>query len=125
MSSSLIPEKPLVVSPSLAATIGLEEAVMLSLLNDVALGRPQPNAPLDLDEGQLTRLLPFWNDYDIQRISRNLRDQGIISLTTAPYQGSRRLTLTPSDGVQTPVPSRPSRPPDPTTTTPRRAHPIP
>ena len=122
MSSSLIPEKPLVVSPSLAATIGLEEAVMLSLLNDVALGRPQPNAPLDLDEGQLTRLLPFWNDYDIQRISRNLRDQGIISLTSAPYQESRRLTLTFSEGVQTPVPSRPSRAPGPTRAAPGSAN---
>jgi hypothetical protein len=34
MPSSLIPEKPLVISPSLAATIGLEEAVMLQGLHD-------------------------------------------------------------------------------------------
>src|SRR5690554_1363702 len=109
MSSSLIPEKPLVVSPSLAATIGLDEAVMLSLLNDIALCQAQPNVPLDLDESQVSRLLPFWNDYDIQRISRNLHDQGIIALSSAPYQESRRLTLTFSGGAQAAAPARPRR----------------
>ena len=33
MTSTLIPERPLLVSPSLAATIGLEEATMLSVLD--------------------------------------------------------------------------------------------
>ena len=32
--SSLIPERPLHISPSLATTIGLEEAVLLQVLND-------------------------------------------------------------------------------------------
>ena len=31
---SLIPEKPIVISPSLAATLGLEEAVLLQLLQE-------------------------------------------------------------------------------------------
>ncbi|MDQ2076491.1 DnaT-like ssDNA-binding domain-containing protein [Marinimicrobium sp. ABcell2] len=100
MTSSLISEKPLVVSPSLAATIGLEEAVMLSVLNEVALYRSRPSAPLDLDEALVKRLLPFWSDYDIQRISKNLRDQGIILLSSAPFQESRRLTLTFNERAQ-------------------------
>ena len=38
--SSLLPERPLVVSPTLAATIGLEEAVMLQSLAEVISHRP-------------------------------------------------------------------------------------
>ena len=34
MKSSLITERPLLVSPTLAATIGLEEAVMLQALSE-------------------------------------------------------------------------------------------
>ncbi|PCH61941.1 MAG: hypothetical protein COC19_03605, partial [SAR86 cluster bacterium] len=32
MTSSLVPERPLIISPTLASTIGLEEAVMLHVL---------------------------------------------------------------------------------------------
>jgi polyhydroxyalkanoate synthesis regulator phasin len=98
MKSSLIPEKPLCISPSLATTIGLEEACMLSLLSEVAThqqaqhrnGRPW----LELDEAHVVRLMPFWTDYDVERISRNLRDKGVILLSTAPYTGSRKLCFT-------------------------------
>ena len=89
MSSSLIPERPLLVSPSLAATIGLEEACMLSLLGDMAAYRPLAARDgkewLDLDEAMATLAMPFWSPQDIQRISRNLRDQGIIFLASAPF----------------------------------------
>ena len=97
MSSSLIPERPMLVSPSLAATIGLEEACMLSLLNDVAALRPlvarDGQKWLDIDEQLVTQAMPFWSEQDIQRISKNLRDQGIILLASAPYVESRRLTI--------------------------------
>src|SRR5690606_38725580 len=95
--SSLIPEKPLCISPSLAATIGLEEACMLSLLNEVATYQQtrfhDGHQWLDLDENRISRLMPFWTDYDIERISRNLKDKGIILLSSAPYTGSRSLSL--------------------------------
>lgn len=95
--SSLIPERPLLVSPSLAATIGLEEACMLSLLSDMAAYRP-PIARdgqrwLDVDEDTIMSAMPFWSPLDIQRISKNLRDQGIILLASAPFCESHRLTL--------------------------------
>lgn len=97
MSSSLIPEKPLLVSPSLAATIGLEEACMLSLLSDIASYRPLTAREgvnwLEMDEALINRSMPFWSDYDIQRISKNLRDKGIILLASAPFVESRRLTI--------------------------------
>ena len=97
MSSSLIPERPLLISPSLAATIGLEEACMLSILGDMAAYLPLTPANgrqwLDVDAGWVTRLMPFWTDHDIQRVSRSLKDKGIILLASAPYTESQRLTL--------------------------------
>jgi len=102
MSSSLIPERPLLVSPSLAATIGLEEACMLSLLSDMAAWRSLTHRDgqqwLELDEAQVERAMPFWNDYDVQRISKNLRDKGIILLASAPYVESRRLHIAFNEG---------------------------
>ena len=93
----MIPEKPLLISPSLAATIGLEEACMLSLLSDIAAYRPALVRDgvnwLDMDEALVSRAMPFWSDYDIQRISKNLRDKGIILLASAPFVASRHLTI--------------------------------
>lgn len=97
MSSSLVPEKPLLVSPSLAATIGLEEATMLAVLNDLADHRPgelrQGYCWRSLDEQVLGKYLPFWTAHDIQRISKSLRDKGIIFLESAPFTQSRELTF--------------------------------
>lgn len=102
MSTSLIPERPLLVSPSLAATIGLEEACMLSLLSDMAAFRPLVTQDgqhwLDVDETLVVRTMPFWSPQDIQRISKNLRDQGIILLASAPFTESHRLIIAFNDG---------------------------
>lgn len=105
MASTLINERPLLVSPSLAATIGLEEACMLSALSDFASfqGAVDPNNHwYRLDETWVNRLMPFWNEYDIQRISKNLRDQGIIQLGSAPFVSSREL-LVAFDLAQAPL----------------------
>lgn len=97
MSSSLINERPLLVSPSLAATIGLEEACMLSLLSDMAAWRPmvqqQGHEWLELDEEVIERGMPFWSVQDIQRISKSLRDKGVILLGSAPFAESRKLLI--------------------------------
>ncbi len=37
MSSNLIPERPLLISPTLASTIGLDEAVMLHVISEMQL----------------------------------------------------------------------------------------
>jgi len=114
MSSSLIPERPLLVSPSLAATIGLEEACMLSLLSDMAAYLPliarDGQQWLDIGQGLVERTMPFWSAQDIQRISKNLRDQGIILLASSPYLESRRLTLAFNEGARANKPSEPSKP---------------
>jgi hypothetical protein len=105
MTSSLIPERPLLVSPSLAATIGLEEACMLSILGDLATFLPLTQANgrqwLDVDANWVGRMMPFWTDHDIQRISRNLKDKGIILLASAPYNESQRLVLSLDTAAQT------------------------
>lgn len=106
MTSSLIPEKPLLVTPSLAATIGLEEAVMLSVLSESALYTD--SQALDMDSSQLARRLPFWAAADIQRIATSLHDKGIINLTGAPFTVSGRLTLSLAAGV---LPGAPEPPP--------------
>lgn len=114
MSSSLIPERPLLISPSLAATIGLEEACMLSILGDMAAWLPLTPANgkqwLDVDASWIARLMPFWNDHDIQRISRSLKDKGIILLVSAPYTESQRLTLAFDDAGSAPVTAQPIPP---------------
>lgn len=113
MSSSLIPERPLLISPSLAATIGLEEACMLGILADLANFLPLMTANgrewLEVDEQWATRLMPFWTDYDIQRISRCLHEKGIVQLASAPFMESRRLTLT-FDTTTSPQPGTPLAP---------------
>ena len=93
--SSLIPEKPLLISPSLAATIGLEEAAMLSVLDELASHRATESfngyAWLALDEATVARHFPFWTDHDIQRIGKNLSDKGVILLRSAPFVASREF----------------------------------
>ncbi len=85
--SSLIPERQIVISPALATTIGLEEAILLQALNDLSSFR-QPSRKeaflwFNISTMELNKLLPFWSDSDLQRISKNLHDKGII-LVQAP-----------------------------------------
>jgi hypothetical protein len=93
--SSLIPERPLLVFPSLAATIGLEEAVLLSLLDELSAHKTGTESRgyrwYTLSEQELNKHMPFWDDLDIQRVSQRLRDLGIILLLSAPYGQSQEL----------------------------------
>jgi hypothetical protein len=92
MVSSLIPERPIVISPTLAATIGLDEAVMLQVLHDVAqLGARAPGPWREIAKEDLLRLLPFWTEQECQRVSASLRDKGVLLITSAPLDQSDRL----------------------------------
>ena len=95
MASSLIPEKPIQVSPSLAATIGLEEATMLSILDELVSHRELLRRDgyywLHLEQDSLNQHMPFWTDHDIQRISKSLRDKGVIRLNSEPFSASQTL----------------------------------
>jgi len=92
MASSLFPERPLVISPTLAATIGLEEAVMLALLHDAAQFCARPGQRWhEIDKQELLRLLPFWTERDCQRVSASLRDKGVLVLDSPPLEQSHCL----------------------------------
>ncbi|WP_347331463.1 DnaT-like ssDNA-binding domain-containing protein [Marinimicrobium locisalis] len=122
MTSSLISEKPLLFSPSLAATIGLEEAILLSALNDIAHYLPgqyrQGQRWHRLDSSQLEHLLPFWSALDLQRVSKSLRDKGIILIDSPPYSESQQLHFAFNEsgqesGAHSPQPSSATQPPPP------------
>ncbi|MDO3387365.1 DnaT-like ssDNA-binding domain-containing protein [Gilvimarinus sp. SDUM040013] len=108
MESSLIPEQPLLISPSLAATIGLEEAILLAVLSDAALH--QVGTAYHLNRQQIQRRLPFWSDADVQRISKNLQEKGIVTLTGAPYLQSQSIAWCFSEGVLATEPSSAATP---------------
>ena len=79
---SLVPEKSIVISPSLAATIGLEETVLLQLLKECQCHRmAERRGQFDwvaIDCQQLQQLTPFWHNNDLQRLTRSLCDKGIL-----------------------------------------------
>ena len=70
---------------------------MLSLFSDMAAWRPlvvrDGHEWLELDEATIARAMPFWSAQDIQRISKNLRDKGVILLGSAPFTESRWLCI--------------------------------
>jgi len=84
MSSSLIPERPLLISPTLAATIGLEEAVMLHVISELMLrlgvNHDQGLDWVTLGLKDLSEALPFWNLADIKRIQDSLLAKGLIQV---------------------------------------------
>ena len=87
----LIAEKSLVFSPALAATIGLEEAVLLAWLNDVSL--LQGGARYQLNNDQLRQALPFWDDQKIRLVVRNLHEKGLIQLLGGLFPDSPELNF--------------------------------
>lgn len=106
--SPWVPEKPLVVSPQLAVQLGLEEAVMLSLLNDAARFLPHQQIKtqrwFQLTEAEAVQLMPFWQPQDIQRISSHLRAKGVLQVASSPYVHSRILKFSLQASVL-PVPN--------------------
>lgn len=87
MTSSLLPERPLVISPTLASTIGLEEAVMLQLLAELIDHRPaqqlsaRPNLVFaSFSDQDLQDAFPFWAAIDIKRVQGNLQSLGLIAV---------------------------------------------
>jgi hypothetical protein len=90
MYSSLLTERPLLISPTLAATIGLEEAVMLQGLSELISFRPAIKNPrrtdlnwIELTEQELLDAFPFWATIDIKRVQTSLQNLGLIVLDQA------------------------------------------
>ncbi len=104
MESSLVPERQLVFSAGLAATIGLEEAILLQHLHGL-FQHHQPqirdnHAWLAVSREYLLSSLPFWNAVDLHRISRSLVDNGVILVDSPPLHSSERLVFALNEPVR-------------------------
>ena len=86
---SLIPEKSIVFSPTLAATLGLEEAILLQLLQECVTHSEQLTSSgfswTSVSGSRLLELSPFWNEQDIQRLSASLHEKVFYLLVAAPF----------------------------------------
>lgn len=114
--TSLIRERMLIFSPALAATIGLEEAILLHLLHDVAATQPARRSQpwFEVEMALLEQLLPFWHRDDLQRVAKNLADKGVLQLGSAipaerlmfAFDEPTRQTAEPAPARPEPVPAR-------------------
>ncbi len=121
--SSLIPERQLLICPALAATIGLEEALLLQLLKDVCQLRPA-RAWQELSAQELALLLPFWSATDCHRVAHSLQEKGILTLGRSNQQ-SLRFSLDSSSGGDQATTTANSPPIQANTADQRRAKPLP
>jgi len=101
---SLIPERQLQFSPVLAATIGLEEAILLQHLQQL-FDHHTPElrrgyAWLHIKRDFLLRTLPFWGTEDLHRIIRSLADKGVLLLDSAPLLTSEHLVFAVNEPVR-------------------------
>lgn len=121
--ASIVPEQPLAFSPGLAATIGLEEAILLQQLGALFAHRHPRHSDgfawLAVERDFLLRHLPFWTAADLQRISRSLADMGVILLQSPPLHSHGELVFALNEPLQQPLPVR--HPLDPPPAAPRRS----
>ena len=108
---SLIPEKPITISPTLAATIGLEESVLLQLLQECrSHGTPEQNQGFEwftVASEKLLSLAPFWREDDILRLSAGLHEKGLLLIGGAPFSSQRDFRFAFNDGVATSISQSP------------------
>jgi hypothetical protein len=109
---SLLPERQLLFSPLLAATIGLEEAILLQQLQQVFEHRSPERqggyAWFTVERAFLLRTLPFWTVEDLHRISRNLVDKGVLLIATPPLLTAEQLTFAVNEPAPSPSSVTPS-----------------
>jgi hypothetical protein len=95
----------LVFSPALAATIGLEEAILLYQLHDLGATRTDArDGWCRVDTETLERLLPFWSATELQRIAASLADKGIVQIELALRAGQGAQWSFNLSGDSTPAP---------------------
>lgn len=79
----LIADKVWSFSSTLAATIGLEEAIALTWLNDIAL--TSGGHQWHVNNSQIRQAFVFWDDHKIRLVLRNLHEKGLIQLVSPLY----------------------------------------
>ena len=106
-------EHHITFASSLAATLGLNEAVLLQVLNDIRQHNPAPsNDWMSITAQQLQSLLPFWSFQQIEQIADNLMAQGVIS--KLPTDGQLMVKL------DAPAPQQVKKPPTPAAAAPTK-----
>ena len=92
---SLIPEKMLTISIPLAATIGLEETVLLQALNELLYHNEKESNDghywTTVNINQLQKITPFWEIQILQRLIYSLRDKGVLLIASSPLLESNEL----------------------------------
>ncbi|EAR08910.1 DnaT-like ssDNA-binding domain-containing protein [Reinekea blandensis] len=105
-------EKLLQVSPTLAQTLGLEEALVVQLLQEIEA--IQCRQPIQFSQSHRSRFLPFWSDTQFRSVLKRLQAQGVIRVSgESPWLIALEL---PTDApVSTPRAAdiRPTPPPPP------------
>ncbi|MBT4518537.1 MAG: hypothetical protein HOC23_00915 [Halieaceae bacterium] len=106
--SSIVPERQLVFSGGLAATIGLEEAILLQHLQAL-FDHHDPQiqggfAWLAVERDFLLHSLPFWGAVDLHRITRSLVDKGVLLVESPPLHTAERLVFALNESVDTSPP---------------------
>lgn len=96
----LLTETSIPVSVTLAATIGLNEAVLLTVINQVALGQSAQH--IRIPRELLRQLLPFWDDVTIRQTLTSLFEKGLLILRGAMYPESQELILAFSNSYSEP-----------------------
>jgi hypothetical protein len=108
--SNVIPERPILISPTLAATIGLEEAVLLHLLSEWNWRRP--GQPLILDSHWQQEAVPFWTQQKFICILNSLIQLGMVEeSSTISSSPQVRLTCGSDKNPSTSIPQLPTRQP--------------
>jgi hypothetical protein len=111
MTTSLIPERPLLISPTLAATIGLDEAVLLHVISELLLTHAphyrQQRRWVELNADTLARALPFWQPSDIRRVQRSLQDLGLLLVEPAAHAQAMLYAINQPDPQSPAAPAVP------------------
>ena len=115
--SSLVPERQLVFSPGLAATIGLEEAILLQHLqaqSDQQVASTRDGfAWLSVERDYLLRSLPFWSAIDLHRVSRSLVEKGVILIDSPPLHSEEKLVFALNEPIRQKPAAQVTTPPAP------------
>ena len=92
---SLIPEKPITFSPTLAATLGLEEAILLQILQECRAHYDSVDSSgfawTSIPGHKLLELTPFWNEQDIRRLTASLHEKGLLLVGGGAFAGDQNF----------------------------------
>ena len=85
----LIVDKTLVFSPALAATIGLDEAIVLTWLNDIA--QAMGGIQWHVNNDQVRQAFPLKKKKKLRLVLRSLHEKGLLQLISPLFPDAPQL----------------------------------